>query len=89
MEEETLLFIAIVSLFVILCTTVGVLLYVSGVTKDVEVGAGSPPIGKVTLAYKFATGPYNDAGIIFHEALKVAPLNTLTMGIYYDDPTKV
>lgn len=81
--------LAIVALLVILCLTIGIFLYACGITRTVEVGAGPPPIGKVTLAYKFGRGPYNECGALFQEALKFAPPNTLTLGIYYDDPYKV
>lgn len=89
MEDTTLIFFAIVALLLILCCTIGLFLYLCGITRTVDVGAGSPPIGKVILAYKFARGPYYESGNLFTEALKFAPPNSLSMGIYYDDPQKV
>ena len=53
-----------------------------------EVSTGSPFIENVTLAYKFAMGPYQNCGSIFHEVDKLAP-KAVPLGIYYDNPDKV
>ncbi|CAH1784963.1 unnamed protein product [Owenia fusiformis] len=60
----------------------------SRIFENIVVGAGKPPIGQVTVAYKFARGSYKQAGNIFTQVIALAPDNR-TFGIYYDDPKAV
>ncbi|ESO99671.1 hypothetical protein LOTGIDRAFT_141768 [Lottia gigantea] len=57
----------------------------SGLFHKVVVSVGSPPIGKILIAYKFSTGPYKNVGNLFKEVGELAPHNAC-LGIYYDDP---
>ncbi|XP_045164950.2 testis-expressed protein 264-like [Mercenaria mercenaria] len=88
MEAFTLILAGILILFVILCLSIAALLYVSGVLKPIDVGAGTPPIGQAVVAYKFAQGPYKYAGNLFTEVCRVAP-DHKCLGIYYDNPNEV
>lgn len=88
MEDVTLIVAGIVFLFLLLCLTIGSLLYVSGVLHTIDVGAGSPPIGQALVAYKFEKGPYKNAGKLFTEVCCAAP-DYKCLGIYYDNPNEV
>ena len=88
MESTTLFMISIAALIVIMfCTIIAFVLY-SGLFTSIVIGAGSPPIQKVTIAYKFGKGPYKDTGANFTEVTSIAP-NHKNIGIYYDDPYQV
>ena len=88
MDEIYFIFLGIVILCISLCLTVAWLLSVCGVLQTVEVGAGAPPIEDVVLAYKFAKGPYKNAGELFSEITRIAP-KYRNLGIYYDNPNEV
>ena len=86
--EIWLIVIGIIILTVLLFGSFIALLYVSGVLQSVDVGAGSPPISKATVAYKFARGSYSNAGDLFNEVTRLAP-KSKGIGIYYDSPNMV
>lgn len=87
---EVLLLAAIGLLVFCLLLTLLALLIFSGLFENVNVGTGKPPIGEVTLAYKFARGPYKDSGQLFTEiSLLAPPGGHRCIGIYYDDPKSV
>ena len=86
--EVWLIVAGIIFLTVLLFGTFLALLYVSGVLQSVDVGAGPPPISKVTVAYKFARGSYSNAGSLFNDVTRLAP-KSKGIGIYYDKPNMV
>ncbi|XP_078517274.1 testis-expressed protein 264 isoform X1 [Lissotriton helveticus] len=67
----------------LLLTIFGVAVY-SGLLTEVVVGAGTPPIRSITVAYKFRVGPYDESGNLFTESCSVAP-KLPSIGIYYDN----
>ena len=88
MDSVSLIAIGICVMLLLLCLTIIALLYVSGIVSPIDVGAGTPPIGKATIAYKFGRGPYKNAGNLFNDVTKYAP-EFKCLGIYYDDPKVV
>ncbi|XP_042349815.1 testis-expressed protein 264 [Plectropomus leopardus] len=78
---------AVISLFLSLVTVAGYILY-SGLFADITVMTGSPPIRKITFAYKFKEGPYKNCGQVFKESHSIGP-KLPCIGIFYDDPQKV
>ena len=88
MSEIAFIIAGIIVLLILLLITIFALLYYSGLLLSVEVGAGAPPILKAIVAYKFAKGPYSDAGNLFNEVTRLAP-NCKGIGIYYDNPNSV
>lgn len=60
----------------------------SGLFAPVEIRAQRPSFGSLRVAYKFARGPYKNAGHLFTEAHSLIP-ELKTIGIYYDDPQQV
>lgn len=77
----------VLSLLLSLVTVAGYVLY-SGLLSEITVLTGSPPLKKITFAYKFKEGPYKDCVELFKESLKIGPKLTC-IGVYYDDPKKV
>ncbi|XP_078517275.1 testis-expressed protein 264 isoform X2 [Lissotriton helveticus] len=71
----------------LLLTIFGVAVY-SGLLTEVVVGAGTPPIRSITVAYKFRVGPYDESGNLFTESCSVAP-KLPSIGIYYDNVLQV
>lgn len=88
MTEIGFLIAGIIILFILLILTVIALLYVSGILQPVDVGAGTPPIPRVTVAYKFSKGSYGNAGNLYNEVTRLAP-KSKAIGIYYDNPNMV
>lgn len=60
----------------------------SGLLADITVLTGSPPVKKITFAYKFKEGPYRGCGQLFKESLSVGP-KLSCIAVFYDDPKKV
>ena len=60
----------------------------SGLLAPVEIRAQRPLFGNLHVVYKFARGPYKNAGHLFTEAHSLIP-EYKTIGIYYDDPQQV
>ncbi|XP_059185332.1 testis-expressed protein 264 homolog [Centropristis striata] len=77
----------LISLFISLLTVAGYILY-SGLLSDITVLTGSPPVKKITFAYKFKQGPYKNCGELFKESHSIGP-KLSCLGVYYDDPRKV
>ncbi len=77
----------LISLLFSLVTVAGYMLY-SGLLSDITVLTGSPPIKKITFAYKFKKGPYSNSGQLFKESHKIGP-KLSCIGVFYDDPEKV
>lgn len=78
-----LIFMGLLSLL----TAAAYILY-SGIISDISVLTGSPPIKKITIAYKFKQGPYKNCGQLFKESHCIGPRFSC-IGIFYDDPKKV
>lgn len=78
-----LIFLSLLSLV----TGAAYILY-SGLLSDITVLSGSPPIKKITFAYKFKEGPYKNCGQLFKESHSIGP-GLSCIGVFYDDPKKV
>ncbi|XP_051874844.1 testis-expressed protein 264 homolog isoform X2 [Pristis pectinata] len=86
-ELSLLALITLLLAFLLLLTLLALALY-SGLLAKVSVRSGPPPIGALTVAYKYKQGPYREAAHLFTEITSIAPkLNCI--GIYYDDPQQV
>ncbi|KAI4895722.1 hypothetical protein NFI96_019885, partial [Prochilodus magdalenae] len=70
----------------LILTLVGFVFY-SGLLSEVDIRTGSPPVKKITIAYKFKKGSYRECGADFTESYSIAP-NLRTVGVYYDDPNQ-
>ncbi|KAM7006471.1 testis-expressed protein 264 [Tautogolabrus adspersus] len=79
--------VCVISLLLSLITAACYMLY-SGLASDIIVLTGSPPIKKITFAYKFKQGPYENCGQLFKESHSIGP-KLSCIGVYYDDPKKV
>jgi len=88
MDEEINLVPYLIALLILLFSSVFALLVYSGLFTKIVVGAGPPPLGDVRILYKFARGPYKEAGRLFTETHCLAP-DLQKIGIYYDDPQQV
>ncbi|XP_034725916.1 testis-expressed protein 264 [Etheostoma cragini] len=78
---------AVISLLISLVTVAGYIMY-SGLLTDIIVLTGSPPVKKITFAYKFKEGPYKNCGQLFKESHSIGP-KLSCIGVFYDDPNKV
>ncbi|XP_036426867.1 testis-expressed protein 264 [Colossoma macropomum] len=70
----------------LLLTLVGFVFY-SGLLSEVVIRTGSPPVKKITVAYKFKKGSYKESGAAFTESCSIAP-KLCSIGVYYDDPNQ-
>jgi len=87
METETaLLWGFVVLMLLVLATIIGLLIH-SGLLSPVDVKTCKPDIGELKIAYRFAQGPYKEAGSLFTHVHTLMP-NYRTIGVYYDDPKK-
>lgn len=68
--------------------TVAAYMLNSGLLSHISVLTGSPPIKKITFAYKFKQGPYKNCGPFFKESHLIGP-KLSCIGVFYDDPKKV
>lgn len=68
--------------------TAGAYILYSGLLWDITILTGSPPIKRITFAYKFQQGPYKDCGQLLKESHSIAP-KLSCIGVFYDDPKKV
>ncbi|XP_050168952.1 testis-expressed protein 264 isoform X1 [Myiozetetes cayanensis] len=75
----------IAALVVLLLLTVFGFVVYSGLFTEVVVSAGSPPVGTMTLAYKFRVGPYGESGQLFTEGCSISS-KLCSIGVYYDNP---
>ncbi|XP_025940720.1 testis-expressed protein 264 [Apteryx rowi] len=71
----------------LLLTVFGFVVY-SGLFTEVVVSAGSPPVGSITLAYKFRVGPYGESGQLFTDSCSISS-KLCSIGVYYDNPHTV
>uniref|UniRef100_A0A3Q3PYY2 Testis expressed 264, ER-phagy receptor n=1 Tax=Monopterus albus TaxID=43700 RepID=A0A3Q3PYY2_MONAL len=62
-------------------------IFYSGLLSDITVLTGSPPIKKITFAYKFKQGPYKNCGQLFKKFHNIGP-KLSSIGVFYDDPKK-
>ncbi|XP_035517917.1 testis-expressed protein 264 [Morone saxatilis] len=85
--SEWLSVCVLLSLLLGLITGAAYMLY-SGLLSDIVVLTGSPPIKKITFAYKFKDGPYEKCGQLFKESHNIGP-KLSCIAVFYDDPTKV
>ncbi|KAI7795144.1 putative testis-expressed sequence 264 protein-like [Triplophysa rosa] len=60
----------------------------SGLTTEIHIKTGLPPVRGITIAYKYKVGLYKDCGSLFKESSSIGP-NMSCIGIFYDDPKKV
>lgn len=77
----------LISVLISLITVVGYL-WCSRLLSDIPIQTGSPPVKKITFAYKFKEGPYKDCRQLFKESRSIGP-KLSCIGVFYDDPKKV
>ncbi|KAK5872572.1 hypothetical protein PBY51_013257 [Eleginops maclovinus] len=77
----------LISVLISLITVAGYIWW-SGLFSDIIILTGSPPVKKITFAYKFKEGPYKDCRQLFKESHRIGP-KLSSIGVYYDDPEKV
>ncbi|XP_047909757.2 testis-expressed protein 264 isoform X1 [Anser cygnoides] len=87
MSDWVLLGLIGVLVVLLLLTVFGFAVY-SGLFTEVVVSAGSPPIGSITLAYKFRVGPYGESGQLFTDGCSISS-KLCSIGVYYDNPHTV
>lgn len=85
--SEWLSVCAAISLLFGAVTAAAYLLY-SGLVSGITVLTGSPPVKKITFAYKFRQGPYKNSWQLFKESHSIGP-KLPCIGVFYDDPKKV
>ncbi|XP_046440383.1 testis-expressed protein 264 homolog [Daphnia pulex] len=78
----------LIFLLIVFFISVGYFFVYSGLFATIEIRAQRPPFTNLRIAYKFARGPYKNAGHLFTEAHSLIP-DLKTIGIYYDDPQQV
>lgn len=78
----------ILFLLVCLILTIAGFVFYSGLLSEVVVGTGSPPVKKLTIAYKFKEGSYKDRGSAFTESCSIAP-HLSAISLSYDNPNLV
>lgn len=88
MEIDSTLLYYLIALLALLFLSVGYFFVYSGLFATIDVKAQRPTFGNLRIAYKFARGPYKNAGHLFTEAHSIAP-DLKALGIYYDDPQQV
>jgi len=89
MEAEfNILVVYLIILLLLLFASVCFLFVYSGLLSPIDIGTRRPPFGILRIAYKFARGPYKNAGHLFTEAHSLIP-QLKTIGVYYDDPQQV
>ncbi|XP_076065852.1 testis-expressed protein 264-like [Oratosquilla oratoria] len=69
---------------------IGVFFYFvySGLFTPVKIQTGTPPIGSMTIAYKFQRGPYSGVAPILAECTNLAP-DAKQVSMFYDNTTEV
>ncbi|NXG38701.1 TX264 protein, partial [Dromaius novaehollandiae] len=87
MSDWALLGLIGVLVVLLLLTVFGFVVY-SGLFTEVVVSAGSPPVGSITLAYKFRIGPYGESGQLFTDSCSISS-KLCSIGVYYDNPHTV
>ncbi|KAM6344347.1 LOW QUALITY PROTEIN: testis-expressed protein 264 [Alca torda] len=87
MSDWVLLGLIAALVVLLLLTVFGFVVY-SGLFTEVVVSAGSPPLGSITLAYKFRVGPYGESGQLFTDGCSISS-KLCSIGVYYDNPHTV
>ncbi|NXF53445.1 TX264 protein, partial [Oceanites oceanicus] len=87
MSDWVLLGLIAALVALLLLTVFGFAVY-SGLFTEVVVSAGSPPVGNITLAYKFRVGPYGESGQLFTDGCSISS-KLCSIGVYYDNPHTV
>ncbi|NXW40990.1 TX264 protein, partial [Nyctiprogne leucopyga] len=87
MSDWVLLGLIAALVTLLLLTVFGFAVY-SGLFTEVVVSAGSPPVGSLTLAYKFRVGPYGESGQLFTDGCSISS-KLYSIGVYYDNPHTV
>ncbi|XP_054243432.1 testis-expressed protein 264 [Indicator indicator] len=87
MSDWVLLGLIVALVMLLLLTIFGFVVY-SGLFTEVVVSAGSPPVGSITLAYKFRVGPYGESGQLFTDGCSISS-KLCSIGVYYDNPHTV
>ncbi|KFO82399.1 Testis-expressed sequence 264 protein, partial [Cuculus canorus] len=87
LSDWVLLGLIVVLVALLLLTVFGFAVY-SGLFTEVVVSAGSPPVGSITLAYKFRVGPYGESGQLFTDGCSISS-KLYSIGVYYDNPHTV
>ncbi|XP_075893425.1 testis-expressed protein 264 [Nelusetta ayraudi] len=87
MSEWLSVCVAISLLLSLVTATAAYMLY-SGLIAHINVLTGSPPIKKITFAYKFRQGLYRNCGQLFRESHNIGP-KLPCIGVFYDDPNEV
>lgn len=87
MSDWVLLGLIAALVVLLLLTVFGFVVY-SGLFTEVVVSAGSPPLGSITLAYKFRVGPYGESGQLFTDSCSISS-KLCSIGVYYDNPHTV
>ncbi|NXC76084.1 TX264 protein, partial [Anhinga anhinga] len=87
MSDWVLLGLIAALVVLLLLTIFGFVVY-SGLFTEVVVSAGSPPVGNITLAYKFRVGPYGESGQLFTDGCSISS-KLCSIGVYYDNPHTV
>ncbi|KAK5912590.1 hypothetical protein CesoFtcFv8_002448 [Champsocephalus esox] len=77
----------LISVLISLITVVGYL-WCPRLLSGIPIQTGSPPVKKITFAYKFKEGPYKDCRQLFKESRSIGP-KLSCIGVFYDDPKKV
>lgn len=78
----------ILLLLLSLVATIAFLVVYSGLFSSIVIKTGSPPIKKVTIAYKLHKGPYKESGAHFTDVCSIGPKQSC-IAVYYDDPKEV
>ncbi|XP_051985663.1 testis-expressed protein 264-like [Xyrauchen texanus] len=76
-------------LFLVVCIILTLVSFVfyTGLLSEVVVRTGSPPVKKITIAYKFSKGSYKASGAAFTESCSIGP-KLSSVGVFYDHPNQ-
>ncbi|XP_062853046.1 testis-expressed protein 264 [Trichomycterus rosablanca] len=86
MSDFVIVPLILVLVICLILTVVGFVFY-TGLLSDVVVRTGSPPVKKITVAYKLKKGSYKESGAAFTESCSISPPLS-SIGLYYDDPNQ-
>ncbi|XP_051563540.1 testis-expressed protein 264-like isoform X2 [Myxocyprinus asiaticus] len=86
MSDFVTLFLILFLVVCLILTLVGFVFY-TGLLSEVVVRTGSPPVKKITIAYKFSKGSYKASGAVFTESCSIGP-KLSSVGVFYDDPNQ-
>lgn len=80
-----------VAISLLFSAVIAAYLVYSGLASEITVLTGSPPVKKITFAYKFTQGPHKNSIVdwrLFKESHSIGP-KLPCIGVIYDDPKKV